>query len=309
MRSAALVKPEGPRYASARPPSTTAAGHDEFWRQEVISRVQQHRARRRRRNDSDGSMEFDFPAERSEAERAQEIFQETNASPLAEPVSSAPVWPRLDPPKIIHFPRSVTVQSVPMAQYDVVEELELAEPIIDAPRILDAPEPAAEQMDLLPTFEDIRLDAEEPRASKGLDLPLQAASLQQRFFAGMVDAGMVLIASAVLVTTFLAVSNGMPQARMVLLCACLTGSTLWLLYQYIFLVYAAGTPGMQMAQLELCTFDGQPVPVTMRRWRAVASMLSGCSIGLGFAWALVDEDTLGWHDRITQTHLRSAGRG
>jgi hypothetical protein len=44
----------------------------------------------------------------------------------------------------------------------------------------------------------------------------------------------------------------------------------------------------------------------MRRWRAVASMLSGCSIGLGFAWALVDEDTLGWHDRITQTHLRTA---
>jgi uncharacterized RDD family membrane protein YckC len=306
MRSAALVEPEGPRYASARPPSTPAAGHDEFWRQEVISRVQQHRARRRKRSDSDGSMEFDFPVERSEAERSEEMSEPVFP---ADPVVPAPAWPRLDPPKIIHFPRSVTVQSVPLAPYDAVEELELAEPVIDAPRILDAPEPPAEQMDLLPTFEDIRLDAEEPRRSKGLDLPLHAASLQQRFFAGMVDAGMVLIASAVLVTTFLALSNGLPQARMVLLCACMTGSTLWLLYQYIFLVYAAGTPGMQMAQLELCTFDGQPVSVTMRRWRAVASMLSGCSIGLGFAWALVDEDTLGWHDRITQTHLRSVGPG
>jgi hypothetical protein len=27
-------------------------------------------------------------------------------------------------------------------------------------------------------------------------------------------------------------------------------------------------------------------------------------MGLGFAWALVDEDCLGWHDRITRTYLR-----
>jgi len=29
-------------------------------------------------------------------------------------------------------------------------------------------------------------------------------------------------------------------------------------------------------------------------------------VGLGYAWALVDEDRLGWHDRISQTHLRAA---
>jgi hypothetical protein len=28
------------------------------------------------------------------------------------------------------------------------------------------------------------------------------------------------------------------------------------------------------------------------------------SLGLGFFWALVDEHTLGWHDRISQTYLK-----
>ena len=89
-----------------------------------------------------------------------------------------------------------------------------------------------------------------------------------------------------------------------LLTTAAVGALLWLVYQYVFLVYSAATPGMQMAQLELCTFQGQRVPVSLRRWRALASLLSCCSLGLGFAWALIDEDMLGWHDRITQTHVR-----
>jgi hypothetical protein len=43
-----------------------------------------------------------------------------------------------------------------------------------------------------------------------------------------------------------------------------------------------------------------------RQTRAAASALSAFSIGLGYAWALVDEDRLGWHDRISRTHLRAA---
>jgi hypothetical protein len=62
---------------------------------------------------------------------------------------------------------------------------------------------------------------------------------------------------------------------------------------------------MNMAQLELCTFAGTATSMFDRQIRAVASALSGFSIGLGYAWALVDEDQLGWHDRISQTYLRA----
>ena len=31
-------------------------------------------------------------------------------------------------------------------------------------------------------------------------------------------------------------------------------------------------------------------------------ILSAVSLGLGFAWAFFDEDTLCWHDRMTRTY-------
>ena len=296
MRSSVLLEPQQDYHT----PQPAALPNDQFWRDEVISRVQQHRARRRKRNDADGTMELDFqPA----------------APPQNEPVAAAePVPPppfpvyKPEPPKIIAFPRPFPVQSAPVPPQPqprvAMEDFELAEPVLDTPRILDAPEPPAEQMDLLSSFADIRLEPEESRANFEEELPIRPAPLQQRVFAGLVDALVVLIASAIFAITFTVMSSGLPQTRMVLLCGAIVGATFWLLYQYLFLVYSTGTPGMQMAQLELCTFKGEHVSVTLRRWRALASLLSGCSIGLGFVWAFVDEDTLGWHDRITQTHLR-----
>ena len=52
--------------------------------------------------------------------------------------------------------------------------------------------------------------------------------------------------------------------------------------------------------------DGEIPGRSTRRWRALAMALSAVSLGLGFLWCLLDEDTLCWHDRITRTYL-SAG--
>src|SRR5262245_51232981 len=135
----------------------------QYWREEVISRVRQHRARRRRRSDGDLSLELDFPAEPaalSETE-APARFEET--APVKEhPLRHAKP---MAPPKSIRFPRTLPVESRP-----AVEDLELAEPVRDIPRILDTPEemlevasrpkvvepPAATQMELIPSFADIR---------------------------------------------------------------------------------------------------------------------------------------------------------
>jgi len=294
MRSSALLEPQQD-YRTSQP---AASPNDQFWRDEVVSCVQQHRARRRKRNDADGTMELDFQAD---------ALPQNESVAAAEPVPPPPI-PRYrpEPPKIIAFPRPLPVRPVPAPPQPRVpmEDLELAEPVLDTPRILDAPEPPAEQMDLLSSFADIRLEPEESRTNFEEELPIHPAPLQQRVFAGLVDALVVLIAGAIFAITFTVTSSGLPQTRMVLLCGAIVGATFWLLYQYLFLVYSTGTPGMQMAQLELCTFKGEHVSVALRRWRALASLLSGCSIGLGFVWAFVDEDTLGWHDRITQTHLR-----
>jgi hypothetical protein len=64
----------------------------------------------------------------------------------------------------------------------------------------------------------------------------------------------------------------------------------------------------RLLQLELAAFEGKPASLFARRYRALASALSCFSLGLGYAWALVDEDRLGWHDRISKTYVRSGDR-
>ena len=165
--------------------------------------------------------------------------------------------------------------------------------------------PPAEQLQL-PNFDDIQLEATHQAVLPELELGPQPAPLGQRMMAGAVDAAIVLGAAAVFNVTFTQLAEENLHSRMALLCAIAVCGVLWTLYQYTFLVHGVGTPGMHLAHLELANFDGKPVSAFDRRCRAVASALSGFSLGLGFLWALVDEDQLGWHDRMTKTLIRSS---
>jgi hypothetical protein len=42
----------------------------------------------------------------------------------------------------------------------------------------------------------------------------------------------------------------------------------------------------------------------MRR-RVLAAVLAACPLGLGFVWAWLDDDSLGWHDRISRIYQRT----
>src|SRR5215471_11299987 len=116
-----------------------------YWRQEVISRVAQHRARRRRRVDPNASLALAFPDETPS--------QAPGAGLAVAPTAAG--LPIVKAPKIIRFPR---IAPVPAAEELASAPLsdELAQ---DPPRILDAPE--AEQMELLPSYATIRLDEDE----------------------------------------------------------------------------------------------------------------------------------------------------
>ena len=81
----------------------------------------------------------------------------------------------------------------------------------------------------------------------------------------------------------------------------------WVVYQYLLVVYAGSTPGLRIAGLELARFDGSATTGSMRRWRVLASYLSAASLGMGYAWLFLDEDSLCWHDRITHTYLAPRG--
>jgi hypothetical protein len=75
------------------------------------------------------------------------------------------------------------------------------------------------------------------------------------------------------------------------------------------LVYAGTTPGLHFAGLGVARFDGTMANRRLRRWRVLASYLGAVSLGMGYAWVLLDEDSLCWHDRITHTYLAPNKKG
>jgi uncharacterized RDD family membrane protein YckC len=313
----------------------TRADH-EFWRQEVALRVRRHRARRGR-YDPNASLDLEFPFDAAlavaperplsapEFSESDPVFSLPMHEPELEPaenltvgesslkggVASVEAEPEPEPAmrlprKVIRFPRYASVEPV-IAQRPPIVEVELAEPVREGPRILDAPEPEATQMELLPSFADIRLD-EAPAVDlcEELESIPKPAPLARRLASGAVDSGIVLFAAGLFAAIFIQIVASAPTGRLALLFSAGVGVTLWLLFQYLFLVYGGATPGMRATQLELFSLNGRRPSRFARRVRALAATLSAVSVGLGFAWALVDEDTLGWHDRISQTYLKSS---
>ncbi len=196
--------------------------------------------------------------------------------------------------KILEFPRSSFMPPV------VLDEL--AEPVFHRPRILEVPEvlpppPALGGISIEPS-EELK-DERRP----GFELPLKPARLTRRILAGMTDALAVVTSFAAFAYIFFRITSFVPPVRqgMEVTAALLAG--FWAAYQYLLLTRAGSTPGLKLANLELSRFDGRPVPRSLRRWRVLASVLSGLSLGLGYAWSFLDEDELCWHDRITHTYM------
>jgi uncharacterized RDD family membrane protein YckC len=137
------------------------------------------------------------------------------------------------------------------------------------------------------------------------DTSLHVARIEDRLMAGVVDAALTLAAFLVFVLVFAACTTHPPAGRAALVGAGIILLAMWVLYQFTFFSLSAATPGMRYAKIALCTFDDENPSRTAMQWRIAALLLSAVPLGLGFLWALFDEDGLGWHDRITRTYQRS----
>lgn len=81
----------------------------------------------------------------------------------------------------------------------------------------------------------------------------------------------------------------------------LVGVLMTLFYRTLWVLGNGETPGMRFAGLRLVNFDGRPPDRDQRTFRQISSLLSVLSVGLGLVWALVDEESLTWHDHISKT--------
>ncbi len=72
-------------------------------------------------------------------------------------------------------------------------------------------------------------------------------------------------------------------------------------YKFALCLLSDRSPGMRMAGLRLLHVSGRPAGRRERLLRECASLLSLVPGGIGYLWALVDEEHLTFHDHISET--------
>jgi len=280
------------------------------WKQQVAQRLSNYQSRRRPRAPRYPSLQLKFEPENmdrrgSSPQVEPRSVSDTGASAVPGRGAAGPgIAPQLlssDAPvveataRIIEFPRS---SLAPPCRSE-----ELAEPVFEKPRIMEAPEIPLPP----PSLGGILIEpAEAPVNDKrpGFELPLQPARMGRRVAAMVVDAWIVFAALALFGYIFWRIVVVIPPFRVAALTAGAIAAILWTAYQYLLTVYCGCTPGLKLAKLQLSRFDGSLVPRKVRRWRVLACTLSSLSLGLGYAWCFLDEDQLCWHDRITHTYMK-----
>ena len=291
------------------------------WRREVSERLHRYHARRRPRAPRYPSLRLKFeesnwgtPRETPVAAQATQAAQApAREAVVREQVAAAVpavsgVEPRIreaavEAPrtrlhetvaKIIEFPR--TIYAAPATPQD------LAEPVFDRPRILEAPEivpppPALGGV----TIEEIA--KAEPERRPGIDMPLQSAPVRRRVMAAVIDASVVGAAAAIFWGIFYRMAAVIPAPVQAAVVGAGVVSVFWAGYQYLLLVYSGTTAGLKALGLRVRRFDGEEAGRRVRRWRVLGSLVSAVSLGMGYAWHFLDEDGLCWHERVTKTHI------
>jgi len=306
-------------------PLSTSAGNaeapdPESWRREVAARLHHYRARRRPREPRYPSLQLKFESEPASSPSVDLSVEDTNDFDSRPSLTALPRIMKTPPPSTVPRIRlaepvessrplfavanEATAKVIEFASYSApVRPLdELAEPVLSRPRIIEAPELVPPP----PALGGISIEAvEEPPNERrpGFEIPLQAAPMGRRIAAAGIDAVLVLVAVAAFAyISFRIMGEPASITKLAGTAFALTGA-FWCAYEYLLLVYSGTTPGLRLARLELQRFDGDPAPRRLRQWRVLASVLSGVSLGLGYAWCLLDEDQLCWHDRITRTYM------
>lgn len=245
---------------------------------------------------------------------AEPLFRGTDAFE----VSAEPGEPAVPlPANLIEFPRQLVAarRARPRLAEGPLREEADASPERAQLRIFEveassvSTEPAA--AGVLPEWHTIRLGAQEsarvaesPSAQVSLALPVYAAPVSSRLMAVTVDGCCIVSAFLAAVAVAACASPVLPEGLPAAIAAAGTLFTFGLLYSMLFFTLNDATPGMRYARIGLCTFsDNNPTRSSMRR-RCFAILLAGMPLGLGLVWACMDEDGLGWHDRISRMYPR-----
>jgi uncharacterized RDD family membrane protein YckC len=252
-----------------------------------------------------------------DAAEAQALDEEIafRQAPVFQHYSTEPPVPI--PANLLEFPRQLVaarkarpvLAEGPLLEEAAARSKQLRIFEVEAELISSAPPPVTNA----PEWSSIRLDAHTvtaPAPSPETPLlpslhPLRPASLELRAMASLIDGLLVTGAFVACVGIFAKFIGSIPTDIPAAIIAVLTLAIFHGLYQLLFFTLTDQTPGMAYARISLCTFaDDNPTRKAMRK-RILAQALAVAPLGLGLLWALLDEDNLGWHDRISRMYQRA----
>lgn len=153
-------------------------------------------------------------------------------------------------------------------------------------------------LDFYPT-EAAAAPREQPAQVIYCDAPVALPT--HRLIAAAFDMSMIVLALGVFLGIFYLSGGEIELSRQNLPLFAGVVVVLALFYRLLWCLGNGDTPGMRFAGLRLVDFDGRRPDRDQRGMRQVAGILSVVSAGLGLVWALVDEESLTWHDHISKT--------
>jgi len=267
--------PEGEDSHSTQGNLALQAKADKEWRSELNQRLQAYRARRRKVPVGEGQSELPF--ESPDANGPENVAVEVYPQP--EEAS----------PEHDDFAFTVAIGRPPRKQEAVETRL-----LIDVSMPPERPEHEV----ALP-----ELPAESgTRVSSGM---FPVASIEERRGAALVDAGCLAFAYGGFLALFGSLGGHFTFSKLSAAVCFFTFAFVYIQYFGLFTIFGGTTPGMMVRGLQVSSFSGESPTARQYALRALGYMLSAGTLFLGFLWAIWDEDTLTWHDRLSRTYLTS----
>jgi uncharacterized RDD family membrane protein YckC len=132
------------------------------------------------------------------------------------------------------------------------------------------------------------------------------ASITHRLLASVADLALIAIAVGLFAVAFLLAGGEVLINRQTAIVYASIPLIIGVFYKYLWAIAGADSPGMAWAGLRTVNFDGKKPDVLQRVLRMAGGFLGLAATGIGLMWAFVDEETLTWHDHISNTFTTPA---
>lgn len=265
------------------------------WKHEVAERLEQFRNKRARQQ----GLFSDAPVEKSPElqDQSDEVPQpdlgrkvvafEDFAAARIEPLIVERPEPAAPPPRRPPAPR--WVPPLESRRPSPEEARHAAEPAV-------GPAPATGALGPAPAVE-------EGPSLREIVCPNPVAPLLLRGLAAALDLSVAGIAMGVFLGTFHLLGGALHFDHKAGGATALAVASLAAFYFFLYTCYGGETPGLQWMGLCVLDYEGRSPQAPQRFVRAVGLLLSAAALGLGYLWALADEESLTWHDRMSKTFI------